>query len=305
MPIGKKSLHCYSDANLSGRRILLTGATGHTGRRLAQTLLDSGALLRCLSYKPERQDRIPGGEGLEIVLGDAGKVSDWKRITEGIDTIVHMAHIRFAPTLVEALREMGRPMRLIVTSSTRLMSQYPSEIREVVRHGENSVREAPECVAWTILRPSMIFGGPSDNNLEKMGRFIRKWPVFPLFGKGDNMVQPLFVWDLVQAFMASLARDVAVRKTYVVAGPEAITYREMVQAMARAMGVRCPLFVRIPRKPAFWAARIVRPLVRINPEAIQRFGEDRCFDTGPALEDLGLKLTSFDEALRQKFAREV
>jgi nucleoside-diphosphate-sugar epimerase len=244
---------------------------------------------------------------LEIVEGSADSVADWLRVCEGVGTVVHMAHIRFAPTLVEALRQIDRPVRLIVTSSTRLMSRYESPVREQVRLGEEAVQKAPEHVAWTILRPAMIFGGPSDHNIERLAGLLRKTPVFPLFGRGENLVQPLFTWDLVGAFISCLELDVSIGKTYVLAGPEAMTYRQMVEAVARAMGLRPPLFLPVPRRPAIALARLIRllwPKGPIDPEAIRRFGEDRAFDIGPARVELGFHPTPFSKALARKFRRE-
>ena len=83
---------------------------------------------------------------------------------------------------------------------------------------------APAGVRWTILRSAMIFGGPEDNNLARVAAAVRRWRVFPMFGPGRNLVQPVFVWDLVEALVACLERPEAAGRCYTIAGPEAMTY---------------------------------------------------------------------------------
>ena len=288
--------------------ILLTGATGHTGQRVAQRLLERGAHLRCLLHTPSHRARLPDSPKVEIIEGSAGSPRDLARAAEGLSTVVHLAHIRFAPALVEALSERVLPARFIVLSSTRLFSSFETPLREAVRRGEKEVMAAPSHIQWTILRPSMIFGGPGDRNIERLARFMRRSPVLPIFGSGANLVQPLFVWDLVDAIVACLERPATVGGVYTLAGPEPMAYRDMVRAVAYASGSRRPFIVRLPLKPSL---RFVKALRRIwpgsplNPEMVERFAEDRSFDISLARRDLGFAPTPFDLALERKFRREV
>lgn len=284
--------------------ILLTGGTSHTGRRLAQALLERGHRLRCLSHNPANRHRLPRHENLEIVEGSAESPEDWLRALTGVQTVLHLAHIGFAPVLVDVLARRGTPARLLATSSTRLMSKYRTEVRSRVQAGEDAIRKAPDFVEWTILRPSMIFGGKDDNNLERLGRTACKWPVFPLFSDGKNLVQPVFVWDLVAAIISALERPESSRRTYVIAGPEPMAYVEMVRAVCKAKGCRPPLFLCLPRHASRNVARWVRriwPGFPLDPNMIQRFGEDKAFDIFPAKRDLHYRPTPFEEALRKKF----
>jgi len=290
-----------------GAPILLTGATSHTGRRVARRLAEKGLRLRCLLHEPARRARIPDLPGIEIVEGSVADAADLERLTDGIETVVHIAHIRYAPALVGALERRGAPVRLIAMSSTRLLSRFETPVREEVRRGEEAIRNAAPNVRWTILRPSMIYGGPSDNNIERMARMLRRWRVAPVVGSGRNLWQPIFVWDLVDAVAAALERPETAGRTYTLAGPEPMAYCDVVRAVARASGAGKPLFIRVP----WWAARALagawtlarpRSLVR---EMVERFAEDRAFDTSDARRDLGFHPLAFEEGLARKFRREV
>lgn len=289
--------------------ILLTGATTHTGRRLVRRLLECGATLRCLVHTPEHRDRLPADPHLEIATGSADDPADLRRALAGVATVIHLAGHRFTPALIAALAaEAPREFRLLAQSSTRLLSRFETPTRASVERAEGLVFAAPRTIRWTILRPSMIFGGPEDNNLERVAKALRRSRVFPLIGGGRNLVQPLFVWDLVAAHVAALARPESVGQAYTLAGPEAVTYRAMIEAVARAAGLPRPLFVPLPIGPMRFAARLARGLWRrspLHPEMVQRFAEDKAFDTAPARRDLGFAPTPLDEALARKFRGEV
>jgi nucleoside-diphosphate-sugar epimerase len=294
--------------SLENSRILLTGGTSHTGRRLARRLLERGVFLRCMLHNPSHRHLLPDSSRIEIVQGSAESAGDLARAAEGIRTVLHLAHIRFAGPVIEALSRRTDSIRLVATSSTRLMSNYRTAIRDAVHAGEGIIKSAPPHVQWTVLRPSMIFGGPDDNNIERLARLLRYCPVFPLFGNGQNLVQPLFVWDLVAAIEACLERPETAGHSYVLAGPKPIPYRSMVEAVARASGRRPPFFIRIPRRSAVGLAKLLRRIWArspLDPEAVRRFGEDRAFNIFAAQRDLGFNPTPFEQALERKFRREV
>ena len=89
---------------MSGRRILVTGATGYVGGRLAPRLVDAGHTVRALARDPGRLRDAAWAGDVEIVKGDLEVPSDVRRAVEGIDVVYHLV-----PVLPQVLRE-----RLIV-----------------------------------------------------------------------------------------------------------------------------------------------------------------------------------------------
>lgn len=291
--------------------ILLTGGTGHTGKRLAAALLAEGATLRCLIHTPSHQDRLPESPNIEFHFGSASEEKDIAKALEGIDTVFHIAHIRYAEPVIAALEKRyspEKPVRLIAMSSTRVLSRFPSETRSAVAKGEATIRESSAAISWCIVRASMIFGGPEDNNIERLGKQLRKSRFFPLFGAGRNLVQPVFVTDLVRALVACRANAAARSKTYTIAGPEAMPYIMMVRMVAKACGARPPVFVHLPVAPSLMIARVlgkIWPRFPVQPEMIERFAENRSFDISEAQHDLGFRPTAFADALQLKYQRAV
>jgi NADH dehydrogenase len=79
--------------------------------------------------------------------------------------------------------------------------------------------------------------GPGDAFLTKIIQLLRILPVFPLFGDGRTRLEPVFVGDVAQA-VALLAERSAPLPTYEFGGAHVYTYRELVEAIARALSLR-------------------------------------------------------------------
>jgi nucleoside-diphosphate-sugar epimerase len=79
--------------------------------------------------------------------------------------------------------------------------------------------------------------GPGDAFLTKIIQLLRLLPVFPLFGDGRTRLEPVFVGDVAEA-VALLAERSAPLPTYEFGGAQVYTYRELVEAIARALALR-------------------------------------------------------------------
>src|ERR1700716_3066834 len=69
-------------------------------------------------------------------------------------------------------------------------------------------------LAYTILRPTMIFGSSRDRNICRLVRYLNRWPVIPIFGDGEHLQQPVYVADLASAICQSLESETAIGQTY-------------------------------------------------------------------------------------------
>jgi len=284
-------------------RILVTGATSQTGNLAVRALLREGYTVRCLVYYNDKGEQfLPAG--IEVVYGDLEKPETVGPALDGVAAVAQIAHIRFAPSLIAECQKAAI-RRVIFLSSTRRFTRFDCPTKRMVEEGERAIEASG--LDYTILRCAMIYGSARDNNISHLIVWLRRHRFFPLVGGGSNRVQPVFTLDVVAALLQALKRPAAIRSAYTLAGPEPMTYRQMIETIARALGRRVT-FVSVPLGPMLLAARCYQSLVRrprVTTETIQRFAEHRSFDISPARRDLGFNPISFEEGVRRQLAAEI
>ena len=87
---------------------------------------------------------------------------------------------------------------------------------------------------YTTLESSAVYG-PGDEWTETIALALRRFPFFfPIPGDGRVRLQPLHVSDLARCILACIANDKTSRKTYIVGGPQQMTYDEMINTIMQA-----------------------------------------------------------------------
>jgi uncharacterized protein YbjT (DUF2867 family) len=282
-------------------KILLTGGTGLLGGALLGMLLAEDYETRCLirSHSPNisRLHR----EQVEILLGDAGDEDDLCKALQDTDALLHVAGIEYAPAVVEAARRAGVE-RLVVVGSTSAHSSYEFRAGPKLRM-EEVVRESG--LSWTIVRPSMIYGSERDRNVHRLLRFLDRSPVFPIFGPGTNLWQPVYHEDCAHGVLEALKRPASVHRSYDLPGAEPLTYLDMVKTAAATLG-REPRIVRLPIEPvrkALVVAERLRLPLPIDSGQVTRLREDKAYPYEEARRDLDYAPRPFREGVALEVAR--
>src|SRR5829696_7256188 len=284
-------------------KILVSGGTGLLGQGLLRVLRESGEHeVRCLVRTTSSVERL---QGLELAYGDALDVGSIEKALRGTDAFVHIAGIEFTPWVLEAMHRAGVE-RLVVVGSTSAYSRF------VFRSGPRSANEtllSGSGLSWTIVRPSMIYGSELDHNMHKLLRFLDRSPVFPMFGSGENLWQPVYYEDVVQGVVAALERRGTVGQIYDLPGAQALSYIEMVRVAAGALGRKARI-VRVPTRPVrrvLEVAEVLRIPFPIKAEQVLRLNEDKAYPYEKAKKELDYAPRSFEEgiALEVKRLREI
>jgi nucleoside-diphosphate-sugar epimerase len=279
-------------------KILVTGGSGHTGRRLLTRLADSGYAVRALTRQPVRIP-LELRKRMEIFRGSLDGTKEALEALSGCTAVIAVTHIRFAPPILDAMRADG-VRRGIFMSSTRRFTKFPEETAQQVIAGEEAVRASGlDC---TIIRASMIYGGRQDRNMQTLLAALQRWPAHPLVGGGRMLWQPVFTHDVVSAIVAALERSETIGKDYTVAGPQPISYAEMVRTILQEAKLR-RLLIPIPFGLASAGVALMTRLMKHPPvkrEQIERLKEDKVFDIADARRDLGFDPISFREGIRRK-----
>jgi uncharacterized protein YbjT (DUF2867 family) len=238
---------------------------------------------------------------LEVARGDAGRADDVVAALPGMDAVVHVAGIEYAPQVVDAARRAGVE-RVLVVGSTSAHSAY--EFRSgPKRRMEEVVRGSG--LAWTIVRPTMIYGSERDKNMRRLLRFLERYPVFPMFGDGTNLWQPVYYRDCARGTLEALTRAEAVGESYDLPGAEPLTYRDLVETAAEALG-RKPRILPLPLEPVRRALGVTERLgvpLPVKSEQVLRLREDKAYPFEKAQKELGYRPSSFDRGIRLEVAR--
>jgi nucleoside-diphosphate-sugar epimerase len=137
-------------------------------------------------------------------------------------------------------------------------------------------------VSWCIQRPTVLFG-KEDVLINNIAWSLRRLPVFGVFGAGDYKLQPIYVDDLAAAAAQKALGDGD--EVVNAIGPETFTYRELVESIKRALGLKRAI-VGIPPELGYWGCRLVGWMVRdvvVTREEIRGLMEGRLYVDAPPL----------------------
>ena len=280
-------------------KILVSGGTGLLGQGLLRLLRETGKHeVRCFVRRTSPVERLGG---LELAYGDAGDADSMARALRGMDAFVHVAGIRYTTEVLDAMRWAGVE-RLVIVSSTSAHSQF--EFRSAPWLVNESLL-AGSGFRWTVARPSMIYGSEIDHNMHKLLRFLDRWPVFPLFGSGENLWQPVYYEDLARGLYAALTEPGTEGQIYDLPGPRPLTYIDLIRTAALALG-KSTRIVRIPAEPVrqalVVAERIGLPWP-VSSEQVLRLREDKAYPYEKAREELGYAPRAFKEGITLEVGR--
>ncbi|WP_428390859.1 NAD(P)H-binding protein [Lichenicoccus sp.] len=207
--------------------------------------------------------------------------------------IVCTAHARHAARVIA---QAPASATLIMLGSTRKFTRWPDAHGNGVLAGEAAFLASAR--HGVMLHPTMIYGAEGENNVQRLAALLRWLPFTPLPDGGRALVQPVHQSDVTRAILASLDRAWQGPHSLVVAGPEALTYRDFVAAVARAFGRHPRPVLSVPGPLLIALARLTRALPgRIGPAEIRRLLEDRAFDIAPMRDALGITPISLQAGL--------
>ncbi len=280
--------------------VLVTGATSHTGERVVAQLLAQGARVRILTRDAGKLARLGmDASRLDVRQGDlTAPWTLWEALS-GCRALLNIAHVRYSAVCVRACRAIG-VRRLIVMSSTRRFTRWPCETSRAVNRGESAVRGSG--LDWTILRSTMIYGGPRDNNITRIMRWVARHRWIPLVGGGRTLIQPVYVDDLAGLIVRALDHPAAAGHVFTVGAPEPISYRALIEEIARLMNKRIWL-MNVPASVALAAGIVLEkaaPRLRIRAEQVRRLQEDKAFDIGETCRALDFHPRPVRQGLRDK-----
>jgi nucleoside-diphosphate-sugar epimerase len=315
-------------------RVLVTGGTGFTGAALVGRLRAAGHEVIALDYKEGLQSDTLRAIGAEVVQGSVTDRAIVEKSMRGVEFVFHLA---------AAFRELNVPHSFydeVNVGGTRIVLEaalragvwkfvycstcgvhgnvdhppanenapiHPADYYQRTKYqAEPLVKQlAAGRMEAVILRPAAIYGPGDPERFFMIFKRVARGS-FPMFGSGQTLYHPLYIDNLVDAFMLCLAPGVGNGREYLIADEHYYPIEEIVQAVGRALDVK----VRIPHypmTPVVIAGHICEQVCKpfgitppIFPRRVDWYRQNRAFDITRAKQELGYRpQIELDEGLRQ------
>jgi nucleoside-diphosphate-sugar epimerase len=315
-------------------RILVTGGTGFTGKALVRRLLDLGHEVVALDYKEGLKTAELRDWGAGVIIGSVTDVAVVRRAMEGVEVVHHLAaafremnvpdtyywEVNVQGTrnvLDEALKQGVRKLVYCSTCGVHGNIDHPPGGEDApiqpADYYQRTKYEAEPLVRTfhqrglpaAILRPAAIYGPGDPERFLMIFRRVSHGK-FPMFGNGKTLYHPLYIDNLVDAFVAAMADGVGDGEAYLIADDEYLEIEDLVKRVGRALEVD----VKIPHYPV-WpvvaAGHVVEKACRpfgitppIFPRRVDWYRQNRAFKIDKAKRDLGYEpKVGIDEGLRR------
>jgi uncharacterized protein YbjT (DUF2867 family) len=290
--------------------IAVTGAPGFVGREVARQARDAGFPVRAIVRDPK--SAVPG---CEIFHGNVIHAPSLEGAFDDVKCVIHLvgiihawrentferAHVEATRNVLDAAKKAG-VKRYLHMSALGTRADGRSRYHQTKWAAEELVRRSG--LAWTIFRPSLIYG-PGDISINALAKLLRRLPFVPVLGSGNSNIQPISVENVAKCFVEAVRNDDSVGKTYDLCGPVAFTWNELYDKLLTFYGLRKPK-LHLPLPVARMQAAVFEKLLPnppFNRDQLIMTEEDNVGDPEPAERDFLLVQESFEQGLARYLTR--
>lgn len=274
------------------KTILVTGGNGFIGKKLTDALLQEGYKVRVVSRRlPKKQ---PVNPDVTIVKADYQDPVSLQKAMQGCHMVYHLAaaifgfkledfekaNTRATQNMVQAANATDGLERFVYVSSlaasgyakeadkprTEQDEPCPSSDYGITKlGGEKAVKQLNSSIAWTIIRPPIVYGR-NDSGVSKIASWVRRGLMVNTSGKG--LFSFVYVEDLVKALVSVPKLKGTERETFFICEEQTYLWPVFIEKMAFAMGVRKPFMPNAPLwmlKVAAWVYTCVARITGDQP----------------------------------------
>ena len=315
-------------------KVLVTGGTGFTGKALVRRLLDEGHQVLALDYKEGLKTEELRNWGAEVVIGSVTDKDLMDRCTQGVEVVHHLA---------AAFRELNVPNSYyheVNVGGTR------NALEAALRHGVKKFiycstcgvhgnidhppggEEAPiqpadyyqatkfeaeplvqefnkKGMNTVILRPAAIYGPGDPERFYMIYKRVARG-TFPMFGSGKTFYHPLYIDNLIDAFMLAMEEGKGHGQAYLIADEEYLEIKELVRKVGEALGIQVAI-KHYPIIPLIIAGHVFEKICKpfkitppIFPRRVDWYRQNRAFKIDKAKRELGYQpRIGIDEGLKR------
>ena len=316
-------------------KILVTGGTGFTGKALVRRLLDDGHQVVALDYKEGLKTEELRQWGAEVVIGTVTDRECVKRCMQGVEIVQHLAaafrelnvpeshydHVNVDGTRICLEEAHAAGVKKFIYCSTcgihGNVKDPPTDedhnIAPADYYQSTKYKAEPVCLDFmkqtgmpvTILRPAAIYGPGDPERFQMIFKRVNRGR-FPMFGSGKTLYHPVYIDNLVDAFVLAMDLNKGNGEAYLIADEEYVSIKDLVQRIGRALDVDVKI-KHYPIWPVIIAGHVCEKVctpLRITPPIFPRrvdwYRQNRAFNINKAKRDLGYNpKVGLDEGLRR------
>lgn len=293
--------------------MLIAGATGFVGARLAAALREAGGEVRCLARSERKAARLES-EGFEVHRGDVTEAASLEGAGAGVGVAYYLVHAMagggdFAAREREGARNFAQMAaaegveRLVYLgglgeeSTSKHLSSRAETARVLRTHGP----------PLTYFRAAMVVGAESES-YRTLRYLVGRLPVMvaPAWLKTDT--QPIGIDAVVEYLRRAPEVPQSAGSEVQIGGPDVLTYADMLDRMAKAMEVRrrpkVPVPLVTPWLSSLWLGLVTPVDTTVARPLIEGLTTATVVTDPSGAEPFGIEPESFDETLRRALAEE-
>lgn len=229
---------------INGGKVLVTGATGNTGSGLVPALRSAGVEVRAF-VRDEAKAQPLKDVGAEVVVGDLDQPETLVPALEGVDKVYLLTwngptQAQQVQNVIEAAQRAGSPH--IVRHS-----MWGSDRSRIIRQGDQAEQAVKTSgLPWTLLKPTFFMQNTMMAAQTIASDGVIYWDV------GDGRIGMIDVRDIVDTALAVLTGSGHEGKSYILTGPEAISFDDVASTISKVLG-RDVKYIQVPGEAALEA----------------------------------------------------
>ncbi|GAA1739076.1 NAD(P)H-binding protein [Aeromicrobium alkaliterrae] len=292
----------------SSLTVLVTGATGFIGRRLVPELVERGHDVRAMTRRPEEYD----GEGTPVGA-DVEDSESLATALDGVDVAIYLVHSLdqedFERTDAEAASRFGTIAAEAGVRQIVYLGGLGADDDDLSAH-LRSRREVEGLlgsggVPVTVLRAAIVVGH-GGISWELTRQLVKNLPAMVVPKWTATMTQPVAVDDVIRYLAGVIDHPDAIGQTFEIGGPDAMTYRDMLQGAAEQMqGHRVPIVtvpVLTPKLSSQWLAFVTDVDATTGRNLIDSMGVEVVVTEQRIREVVPGEPLTYEEAVRRALA---